>query len=96
MRRPRWSRWAFLAGAGVVLGAVVVAARPAHKAAQPPLVVQVHRGDTLWTLAKSHSDPGRDVRDTVAELMRANHVLPGELQPGDKLLIPSCCLPRER
>jgi Tfp pilus assembly protein FimV len=91
--RPRWSRWALVVGVGAALGTVPVAARTNRDTPRPPLAVEVRYGDSLWTLARRHGDRDRDVRETVAGLMRANSVRPGQLQPGSVLLLPADCLP---
>jgi Tfp pilus assembly protein FimV len=54
----------------------------------PPLLVRVEYGDSLWTIAREHGDPSRDVRETVAAIRHANGVDPGRLRPGAMLLIP--------
>ena len=94
---PRWRRWALL---GVVVG--TLAALPAAGGwygngsaveERPPLVVEVRYGDSLWTIARRHGDPRRDVRAVVAEIRRANGVDPGKLRPGSLLVIPPECMP---
>jgi hypothetical protein len=86
MVRPM--RWAAL-GVGALLAATLpVAARPTRTHTSPR-VVAVQHGDSLWTLARQHGDPRRDVRDVVAEMMRVNAVDPGELQPGSTIVIPA-------
>ncbi len=55
----------------------------------PPLVVEVQYGDTLWTIAREHCDPRRDVREVVAAIRRANGIDPARLRPGSSVAIPS-------
>jgi len=93
--RPRWARWAAVAGVAMALGAAPVAARPVRQPRRPPLLVPIRYGDSLWTLARRYGDPERDVREVVATVMRENRVAPGELQPGMVVVIPGSCL-RER
>jgi nucleoid-associated protein YgaU len=81
-------------GGVVALGAWPVAART-DQPAPPPAPsrrVLVKYGDSLWTLAREYGDPRRDVRAIVAEIARANRIDPGELRPGQVLLIPAKCL----
>ncbi len=87
--RPRWGRVALVGGV-VTLAAWPVAARTDQAPAPPapPQRVLVRYGDSLWTLAREHGDPRRDVRAVVAEIARANRVEAGELQPGQVLVIP--------
>jgi len=95
--RPRWGRWAAIGAVGIAIGALpAMAQRPPAGIPQSssPLEVRVQRGDTLWTLARAHGDPRRDVREIVARMIEANRVDPGALQPGMTLRIPVDCLPR--
>ena len=88
MGRPRWRRWGTLGGVAVGMWLVSAAARP-DTPPPPPLVVEVAYGDSLWTLARRHGDPGQDVRDVVTAMMQVNRVTPGRLRPGQRLVIPA-------
>jgi nucleoid-associated protein YgaU len=60
--------------------------------ADEPLIVSeriVMQGDTLWGIAASITDPGEDVRSTIAELKRINGLPTSSLDAGQVLLIPS-------
>jgi hypothetical protein len=90
MPRPRRWRRARVAGAVLlVLAALPVTARPEGGRSTPPLRVAVAAGDTIWSLALERGDPHRDVRDVVTVMLRANRVNPGDLQPGQVLIIPA-------
>jgi nucleoid-associated protein YgaU len=95
--RPRWGRLALVGGVAA-LGAWPVAARTDQPAPPPapPRRVVVRYGDSLWTLAREHGDPRRDVRAVVTEIARANRVSAGVLRPGQVLVIPAECLGKER
>jgi hypothetical protein len=56
-------------------------------------VVEVRYGDSLWTIAREHGDPDRDVRDIVWQIEQVNDVDAGDLQPGSEITIPAECLP---
>ncbi len=58
------------------------------------LLVEVRYGESLWTLAREHGDPERDVRDLVWRIRRANGVEAGRLRPGSTITIPAECLPK--
>lgn len=73
----------------LVLAALPVTARPEGGRSTPPLRVAVAAGDTIWSLALERGDPHRDVRDVVTVMLRANRVNPGDLQPGQVLIIPA-------
>lgn len=91
VRRIRWQRF----GLVLVLCAVLIAClfvvlsqlRPA-RAAGPLVEITVATGDTLWGLAQRYADPGRDLRASVAEIIRINQLATAELQPGQVLLLP--------
>jgi predicted Zn-dependent protease len=51
--------------------------------------VTVHPGDTLWSIASSHTRPSSDVQEAVDRITAANHLTGGTLQPGEHLRIPS-------
>ena len=57
----------------------------APPAAAVPAQVQVHAGDTLWSIATQVA-PGRDPRDEVATLQRLNHLGDASLAVGQVLV----------
>ncbi len=50
-------------------------------------VVSVRPGDSLWSIAQ-RAMSGADPRDAIANLRSLNGVSSGDLQPGQKLMIP--------
>jgi LysM repeat protein len=76
-----------LVGALLGLGATTVVAGQ-QRASKPAWSHVVQRGETLWGLAKSAS-PGRDSRETVDRLVRANHLRGGAIFPGQRLVLPA-------
>jgi hypothetical protein len=93
-RYPRSLRWGLLCIAVGVLTAVpALGGRDAHAPARPPLVVEVRYGDSLWTIAREYGDPDRDVREIVWGIGREDKTDPGNLQPGDEIVIPAEFLP---
>jgi|GEM_PF-1098282 len=98
-KRSRWMRWMFLCG---ILG--VVAAFPAmaggkaspSPAVPDPLLVKVHYGDSLWTIARENCDKNCDVRDAITLIRRANNADLVNLRPGMTLAIPWECLSADR
>ncbi len=98
MGKWRRRRGILLGTTALLLAAWPVAARTARERTPetpPPLAVRVQYGDSLWTLAKQYGDPHRDVRALVAEMIRVNATQPGQLQPGQDLIIPANCLPTD-
>lgn len=53
-----------------------------------PAHVEVHSGDSLWTIAASHY-PSGDVRDLVAQIITLNHLSGSSINPGETLLLPA-------
>ncbi|HEV2262223.1 MAG TPA: LysM peptidoglycan-binding domain-containing protein [Candidatus Rubrimentiphilum sp.] len=50
--------------------------------------VVVHRGDTLWAIASSHTGGSADVQDTIDRITEVNHLSGASLTPGQHLRIP--------
>lgn len=91
-RRPGWQRDPRVVLAGVVtaaagfvfLGSNVYGAMNAGQASP----VQVHTGDSLWSIASSHYQAG-DVRDHVDQIITLNHLAGDSITPGETLLLPA-------
>ncbi|MNZ89395.1 Cell division suppressor protein YneA [compost metagenome] len=58
-------------------------------AAQNEQVVTVKAGDTLWNIAKLHSDKSDDVRFIIFMIKERNGLQSADIKPGQKLVIPS-------
>ena len=54
----------------------------------PTVDYRVHAGDTLWSIAAEITDPGGDVRSTVATIEAYNGLEGAFLQVGQTLSIP--------
>jgi LysM repeat protein len=52
-------------------------------------VVVVHRGDTVWGIARNVVGPSADPRPMVQELIDANHLQGGIITLGERLVVPS-------
>ena len=51
--------------------------------------VEISSGDSLWSIAASHSSPGyEDICTYVDEIAAVNHLSDGHLVPGEKICIP--------
>jgi LysM domain-containing protein len=95
VRRPRrrpWQRDPRVVVAGVVtavacsvlLGGNVYGALSVGQ----PDRVQVHGGDSVWSIASRHYQSG-DVRDHVDQIIALNHLSGGSITPGEVLLLPA-------
>ncbi len=76
----------------VLLGALASPANAAVKnspvdMSDYALPVTVLQGDSLWKIAAA-SDPTRDVRDVVAEIVALNELDTGVVQAGQRLYVP--------
>jgi hypothetical protein len=92
--KPRWTGWMLVCVAlGALTAVPALGGRQGDAPHRPPLMVEVRYGDSLWTIAREHGDPGRDIREIVWQIGQANEVDPGNLQPGDEIMIPADCLP---
>ncbi len=95
-RRQRWVRWmvvSLVVGVFAAFPALAGSRQQDLEGARPPLLVEVAYGDSLWTIAREHGDPNRDVREIVYFIRKTNNVTAAKLQPGDVLAIPAHCLP---
>ena len=50
--------------------------------------IVVHENETIWTIAEENCPSGTDPRIHVKEICEINDVNPGEIQPGDVLIVP--------
>ncbi|NCO40035.1 MAG: peptidoglycan-binding protein LysM [Armatimonadetes bacterium CG_4_10_14_3_um_filter_66_18] len=54
----------------------------------PHVTVTVHTGDTLWGIARKHTDPSRDVRSTLFAIQELNSLSGSLIQPGQVIRVP--------
>jgi|ERR1017187_1056294 hypothetical protein len=71
-----WIGWALVGGVGATTTPTAA------------VTVVVGPGDTVWSIAESHSSGG-DLRDEVAQILSANHLNSPIIQAGETLVIPS-------
>lgn len=76
----------------VVLGSIASPANASVKHAPVSLAdyaasVTVLQGDSLWSIA-AKSDPTRDIRDVVREIVAMNELNTGVVQAGQRLFVP--------
>ena len=77
-----------IAAAAFGLGAVGAAAGTSGGSAGSFQYVTVEPGESLWQLAVSVA-PNADPRDVVADIQNLNNLSSGELQPGQRIAIPT-------
>jgi predicted Zn-dependent protease len=56
--------------------------------AQHYAVVTVQPGDTLWSIASTHTTSDGDVNETIDRITIANHIHTTQLEPGQRLRVP--------
>ena len=76
-----------IAAAAFGLGAAGAAAGT-HAGTSSFSYVSVEPGESLWQLAETVA-PNADPRDVIADIENLNNLSSGELQPGQRLAIPS-------
>jgi len=77
-----------IAAAAFGLGAVGAAAGSSSGSAASFQYVTVEPGESLWQLAKTVA-PTADPRDVVADILTLNNLSSGDVQPGQRLAIPT-------
>jgi len=50
--------------------------------------VTVYSGDTIWGIANEYTEPSKDIRKQVKAICELNDVTPGNIYPGQILLVP--------
>ncbi len=64
-------------------GMHLYAATPQHFA-----TIVVHSGDSLWSIASTHTSTGNDVQETVDRISEVNHLTTSAIEPGQRLRVP--------
>jgi Tfp pilus assembly protein FimV len=77
---------AFAVGVFVTAAGSVATQRPGTP--EPTRIVQVGSGDTLWGIASELADGG-DVRSMMEEIKQLNALESGDLQAGQRLVVPA-------
>jgi hypothetical protein len=76
------------AASAACIGWALVGGVGATSAPTAAVTVVVGPGDTLWSIAESHTGGG-DIRDEVAQILSANHLSSPIIEAGETLVIPS-------
>jgi LysM repeat protein len=72
------------------IGGLVLAKSLAADAATPGqyIMEEIKPGDTLWSLAKKHKEPGQDTRELVYDIKKVNGIDDGNIYPGQLIKVP--------
>ena len=90
MALPQLSvRITLLAAAALVVFLMIGGSAGADIPEVPPIEYVVEAGDSLWSIAAAHAEPGADIRRLVSEIRQASGGVGDHIVPGDVLLIPS-------
>ena len=54
----------------------------------PAIEYVVTAGDSLWSVAAAHSDPGEDLRSVISQIRSLSELSNGTIYPGQVLHIP--------
>ncbi|SRR5690606_2879373 len=76
----------------VLVGAVVAPQAFATDDAATPAELDTYTvgaGESLWSIAANLTPEGRDVRDTMDEIVKLNALSSSQLQAGEQLVIPA-------
>ncbi len=86
MRFYRYRRIIAIAAiAGIATVGIGVAEQSPPKVEE--IVYTVQPNDTLWNIARQHSNDDHDIREIIYNIRQDNHIGNEVLQPGTKLLI---------
>jgi nucleoid-associated protein YgaU len=95
VRRPRHRRWQrdpklVVAGIAAAVVGLIAAGADVYGGLNVGQAqhVQVHAGDSLWSIASSHYSSG-DMRDHVSQIIAANHLGGASISPGQTLELPA-------
>ena len=89
VRARRWCLAALVVLAALSLGSVTrswAAGTETHLG--PPRTYVVRPGDTVWEIAVRELGRGADPRPLVEAIEQANRIEPGDLVPGQSLIVP--------
>ena len=50
--------------------------------------VTIYSGDTIWGIAGEYTEPSQDIRKQVKTICELNGIAPGDIYPGQILLVP--------
>ena len=77
-----------LTAVAVVFFLLLTSGAGAGHEVRPTGIHLVTSGDTLWSIAAQHTEPGGDVRTVVFDIKRMNHIEDSIIQAGDQLVVP--------
>ena len=90
-KRRRFTLMPIITLAALSLMVTVPALSSMHLYAAAPqryATVVVHPGDTLWSIAASHTANTSDVQDTIDRISEVNHLAGASIEPGQRLRVP--------
>jgi nucleoid-associated protein YgaU len=78
-----------LAALGAIVAIPALSSSLLHAAGSERFAsVIVHRGDTLWTLAESHTPAGGSIQETIDTILAVNQLDGAAVVPGQQIRIP--------
>jgi len=67
---------------------VIAGEQDAYASTEGYQSVEVVSGDTLWTIAASHTAAGQDIREYISKMRTLNHLKSSVIYEGQVLLLP--------
>ena len=90
MALPQLSvRITLLAAAALMVFLMIGGSADADIPEAPPIEYVVAPGDSLWSIAAAHGEPGADVRRLIFEIRQASGIAGDHIVAGQVLLIPT-------
>ena len=76
-------------GSLILVFALILSAQITNASSErESITVTVHKGDTLWSIAKEYGNDNQDVRKTIDEIKEMNHMQNSTLISGQSIKIP--------
>ena len=76
-------------GSIILVFALIVSSQITNAYTEKPFItITVHSGDTLWSIAKEYGDENTDVRETIDDIKRINHMKNSTVIVGQAIKIP--------
>lgn len=83
----RWDRVAMVALVPMLALVIFGATYPSNVVEYENKIITVHKGDTLWGIAKDAVGEEEDVRQVIQDIIKNNNLKDGNIRPGMQLKV---------